>query len=185
MEPLSIHRAPGQLELVRALINTKNIEAEQEEWQTNEDLRVWLMAHELLHGDELLREADLSRMQQFREALRLLLRANNGHPLAAGSTALLQDLIQTATLHVVFDDAGGVHLEPAAGGVDRAIGRIMGVIVAAMHDGTWLRLKACFNDGCQWAFYDISKNRSGRWCATTICGNRLKARAYRARRRSE
>lgn len=185
MEPLAIHRAPGQLELVRALINTKNIEAQSEEWQTSADLRVWLIAHELLRDDEPLREEDLSRMQQFREALRPLLRANNGHSLPAGSTASLQHLIRAATLHVVFDDDGHARLEPSSGGVEGAIGRIMAVIVAAMHEGTWPRLKACFNDGCQWAFYDISKNRSGRWCATSICGNRLKARAYRARRRSE
>jgi len=49
-------------------------------------------------------------------------------------------------------------------------------------EGTWPRLKACANDTCQWAFYDISKNRSGRWCTMDACGNLMKARAYRRRR---
>jgi predicted RNA-binding Zn ribbon-like protein len=185
MEPLAIHRAPGQLELVRALINTKNIEAQGEAWTSSAELRDWLRDHGLLGDDEPLREEDLPRMQQFRESLRLLLRANNGHPLPPESTTLLQELVRAATLRVVFAEDGSARLEPASGGVDGVIGRIMGVILAAMGDGSWLRLKACHNNGCQWAFYDISKNRSGRWCATTICGNRLKARAYRARRRSE
>ncbi len=51
-----------------------------------------------------------------------------------------------------------------------------------MVDGTWSRLKACRQ--CEWAFYDWSKNRSGRWCAMSVCGNRTKVRAYRARRRT-
>jgi predicted RNA-binding Zn ribbon-like protein len=185
MEPLAIHRAPGQLELLRLLINTNNIEAQSEAWLTSDDLRNWLLAHGLLSDDEPVPEQDLPRMQQFREALRLLLRANNGHPLTATGTALLQELAQGATLRVVFAEDGSARLEPSAGGIDGVIARIMGVILAAMGDGTWPRLKACHNDGCQWAFYDISKNRSGRWCATKICGNRIKARAYRARRRSE
>src|ERR671914_22880 len=61
-------------------------------------------------------------------------------------------------------------LEPAAGGVDGALGRIVAVIHAAIADGTWERLKACERDVCRWAFYDRSKNRSGHWCATNVCG---------------
>ncbi len=41
----------------------------------------------------------------------------------------------------------------------------------------------CSSDTCQWAFYDRSKNRSGRWCSMQVCGNRTKTRAYRARQR--
>ncbi len=52
-----------------------------------------------------------------------------------------------------------------------------------MVDGSWQRLKACRNDACRWVFYDASKNRSGTWCTMSICGDKLKARAYRRRRR--
>ncbi|MGH2778535.1 MAG: CGNR zinc finger domain-containing protein, partial [Actinomycetota bacterium] len=31
------------------------------------------------------------------------------------------------------------------------------------------------------AFYDHSKNRSGKWCTMRVCGNRAKTRAYRER----
>jgi len=43
-------------------------------------------------------------------------------------------------------------------------------------------LKACRNEGYRWAFYDISKNRSGSWCDMDICGARHKMRAYRERK---
>jgi len=48
-------------------------------------------------------------------------------------------------------------------------------------DGTWARVKACVADDCQWAFYDSSRNRSGRWCDMAVCGNREKVRTYRSR----
>jgi len=49
--------------------------------------------------------------------------------------------------------------------------------------GRWERLKACPREECEWAFYDKSKNRSGRWCSMEACGNIEKARAFRERRR--
>ncbi len=49
-------------------------------------------------------------------------------------------------------------------------------------DGTWQRVKACDADDCLEAFYDQSRNRSGRWCDMSLCGNRTKVRAYRSKR---
>ena len=69
-----------------------------------------------------------------------------------------------------------------AGGIDGLCGQLVSVAVTAMLDGSWERLKACRN--CRWAFFDESKNRSARWCSMSLCGNRLKTRAYRRRQRS-
>ena len=49
--------------------------------------------------------------------------------------------------------------------------------------GIWWRLKICASDECEWAYYDHSKNRSRSYCEYG-CGNKLKTRAYRARRRA-
>ena len=57
------------------------------------------------------------------------------------------------------------------------------IIRAAQQDGTWKRLKACANPECAWAFYDRSRNQQGSWCEMAVCGNRLKNRQFRARRR--
>jgi predicted RNA-binding Zn ribbon-like protein len=80
-----------------------------------------------------------------------------------------------------FDDSGVATLEPAAAGVDGALGRLLAIVAAAQADGSWERLKACPWDTCRWAFYDHSKNRSGRWCSMEVCGNRAKVAAYRKR----
>jgi predicted RNA-binding Zn ribbon-like protein len=60
--------------------------------------------------------------------------------------------------------------------------RLLAEVVRAEAEGRWGRLKACRNEGCRWAFYDASKNRSGSWCNMDVCGARHKMRAYRKRK---
>src|SRR5688500_9276252 len=43
------------------------------------------------------------------------------------------------------------------------------------------RVKECVSDNCNWLFYDVSKNRSRRWCEMKDCGNRAKQRRHRSR----
>lgn len=47
------------------------------------------------------------------------------------------------------------------------------------------RLRICAADDCLRAFYDGSRNGTGKWCSTAACGNRMKTRAYRQRRRGQ
>jgi predicted RNA-binding Zn ribbon-like protein len=44
-------------------------------------------------------------------------------------------------------------------------------------------LRACGNPECQWLFLDTSKNHTRRWCDMKICGNRMKARRFKAQHR--
>ena len=84
-------------------------------------------------------------------------------------------------MRVSFAPDGASAIAPATGGVDEALGRILAIVHRAQLEGTWPRMKVCPADDCQWAFFDHSKNRSGKWCSMAECGNRMKARAYRAR----
>lgn len=86
---------------------------------------------------------------------------------------------------VRFHGGGHAALEPDIGGVDGALARLLATVPVAQADGSWRWLKICRNDACGRAFYDTSKNHSGMWCAMGGCGNRLNARASRARRRQE
>lgn len=46
------------------------------------------------------------------------------------------------------------------------------------------RVKQCSGPhGCDWLFYDTSKNGSRRWCSMEGCGSRAKMRRYNARKR--
>ena len=44
------------------------------------------------------------------------------------------------------------------------------------------RLRSCQTETCRWLFLDTSKNHSRRWCDMKVCGNRMKARRFQARR---
>ena len=63
----------------------------------------------------------------------------------------------------------------------------LSVVVAELYDGsiqgTLDRLKMCAAEECRRVFYDRSKPATRRWCMSTLCGNRIKTRTYRARHR--
>jgi len=46
------------------------------------------------------------------------------------------------------------------------------------------RLRRCESPGCRSVFYDDSRPGKRRWCASNRCGDRIRARMYRQRRRS-
>ncbi len=70
-------------------------------------------------------------------------------------------------------------------GPELVAGDVLGAVLAAcarlVVRGDWIRLKICPADTCLWAFYDESRNRSRTWCSMRVCGNREKARGWRAR----
>jgi predicted RNA-binding Zn ribbon-like protein len=42
------------------------------------------------------------------------------------------------------------------------------------------KLRACGDPQCRWLFLDTSKNHTRRWCDMKVCGNRMKARRFKA-----
>lgn len=176
--------APGELELVRAFVNTLDVESGEDELATPAALAEWLVAHGVLEAKAYARRVDLERALAVREALRSLLVANNGGRADTDAAAVLDAAARTARLALRFRPDGAAALEPEAGGAPGALGRLLAVVTASMATGTWGRLKACQAESCRWAFYDHARNRSRTWCSMAVCGNRTKARAYRARRAS-
>ena len=128
---------------------------------------------------------DLRAAREVREALRELLEARTHDAPATAAAGTLDAAARRARLALRFDAAGGGRLTAGAGGVAGALGRLLAIVQEAMATGTWERLKVCRQESCRWAFYDNTKNRSGVWCNMASCGNRAKARAYRARRTPE
>jgi predicted RNA-binding Zn ribbon-like protein len=179
--------APGRLELVRRFVNTRDIEANRDALATTIGLATWLRGSGLLDADTQppVGAADRTHAVEVREALRALLLANHDdRPAPAEAVRVLNSALRRAALSPSFSAAaaGKWTTEPATGGVDGALGRLLGVVIETMADGTWPRLKVCMNDDCQWAFYDKSRARSGKWCSMGVCGNRAKQRAWRSRR---
>jgi predicted RNA-binding Zn ribbon-like protein len=46
------------------------------------------------------------------------------------------------------------------------------------------KVRACDNPECRWLFLDTSKNHTRRWCDMKVCGNRMKARRFKAQRKT-
>lgn len=174
-------RAPGDLGLIEAFLNTVDLERGGEDFDSPEALADWLGRYGLLDDGAALTESNRRRALAVREALREMLLANHdGIEAPPEALQLLQT--EAAALPLTIDLAGDhAHLRPTGTGLDRAIGAMLAIVFHAMHDGTWTRMKACRNDTCHWAFYDASRNRSGKWCSMAICGNRTKVANYRER----
>ena len=178
--------APGELETVRAFVNTRDFENDVEALSVPAELAAWLREHDLVGDDRALAPgpADLRRALELREALRAHLFAHHDQPLADGAAQTLDAAARRARLTLRFSAGDATTLEPAADGVDGALGRLLAIVARAIEQGTWQRLKACPADACQWAFFDASRNRSAVWCDMRVCGNRAKVREFRERTRA-
>ena len=176
--------APGELEHVRAFVNTIDLEEGVEELGGPDELAQWLTQRDLAPAGLLASGDDLEHAIALREALRAVLLAHNGGTgfVHADVVRALDEAAGRSQLRLQFDKTGTGTLEPEAEGVDHALGRLLAIVDRSAADGTWSRLKACRDETCEWAFYDHTKNRSGAWCNMAVCGNRAKARAYRERR---
>jgi predicted RNA-binding Zn ribbon-like protein len=177
--------APGQLELVRGFVNTRDLEQGTDELAESANAAGWLADRGLPTPGGSIPDDDLERLVAVREALLAMLLANNaGEAPPQAALETLNEQSREAALGLRFD-ADGAELMSTCGGVDSTIAELLAIVHGSMREGTWRRLKACPADDCHWAFYDHSRNRSGTWCDMSDCGNRAKARAYRERHQAE
>lgn len=198
-----VSKAPGDLELVRAFVNTRDIEEGTDDFATTAGLRDWLARSGLVAAapaapvdsveapapGRQAPPADLAQAVALRESLRGILRAHaaaaGGH-VSAGLSEEVGDLRRAAAVLPVRLDIGGdggIMTVPAGSGTAGAMARLLLVAAESEALGTWPRLKACSADACQWAFYDRSPTQNGCWCSMQVCGARAKSRAYRQRAR--
>ena len=179
-EPGGRSPAPGPLRLAQLFVNTVDLEDGPELLADPAGLHAWLAAQGL--GEHRVTAAHHARAIELREAIRALAATHGGAPEDPAAAGIVNAMARRARLRPVLSGSS-LRVEPEAGGVDGALGRIVAAIHAAIVEGTWTRLKACDRHNCRWAFYDRSKNRSSHWCSTTGCGAREKnRRAYRRRR---
>ena len=160
----AIGPAPGRLELVRAFVNTLDIEAGTDELSSPAALTAWLAERELTEAAQSpATETDLRQAVAMREALReMLLNHVQGQHRASGPAG-----------------SGGAARVAEMRSVVAGLATRLAVDAATL--GTWARLKVCSADDCRWAFNDRSPGRSGCWCSMAVCGSRAKSRAFRRR----
>ena len=171
--------APGALETLRRFCNSSNPENGAERFRDPVQLDAWLVGEGLdpVRADR----AGLGRATRFRDHVRALAIANRDGRRDGSAFDALVVCIGSGSLQLVVDSRG-LTLAGRGRGVSALLAHLASIIVIAEADGSWVRLKACTNDHCRWMFYDHSKNANGMWCSMQACGQRHKAREYRARR---
>ena len=173
--------ATGVLGLVQAFVNTVDLQDGPEELTDPNTLETWLVARGLMEPGSTPTQADLKNAIALREAIRGLIGANSGGKVYPLDVATLNEGAAVSRLRARFGADGRARLEPEADGVAGAMGRMVATVFAGMADEDWSRLKLCGSPSCRWAFFDMSRNHTSRWCTMASCGNRQKARRFRAR----
>src|SRR6266704_2057033 len=126
-EPGGREPAPGALRLIQEFVNSRIIEWGTDDWPTPEALAAFLAGR----GQEL-GERDLAWAKEVREALRSVLRANNGSLADPDQVAALTRAAQEAQLFVRFRADGQTRMDVGATGLAGALGRVIAVVHGAM-----------------------------------------------------
>jgi predicted RNA-binding Zn ribbon-like protein len=176
--------APEPLRRVQAFINTVDWESGQDRLGAVEDAGPWLLDNGLLAPGATPVPGDLDLLIGVREGLRAMVVHNSGGPVPDATLSAPVRLIAEAnTARVIVAENGSVSVVATGDSVAARLLALLLIVKDAQLDGTWNHLKACANDDCRWAFYDRSRNHGGTWCDMATCGNKLKNRDFRARRR--
>jgi predicted RNA-binding Zn ribbon-like protein len=172
-----------EADLLTAFVNTRDLEQETDDLADPGRLAAWVGERT---GERLPvpDPAGHRRLLDLRESLRALLRTNNGGAASEAELAPLRDAAGRSRYRTEIDEDGLLGLVPARFDLSGFEARVLLAVERLQSHGGWPRLKACTDVGCQWAFYDTTRNRSRTWCSMEECGNREKTRRYRLRRRS-
>lgn len=185
------HPVPEEIQLLNVFLNTldlqtfgehgKKPEEERDEFRTPGTLRSWLVEHGLLGRGEPVTDEGLALAKEMRGALRAAASERSEKRHLPGATP---SAFEQVPLFARLRDDGRPDLISGRDGVPGALGKLLSNAVVAAARGTWDRLKVCAAEDCRWVYYDHSKSRTGRWCSMQTCGNRVKTKRYRQRRRS-
>lgn len=175
---------PWPARLVRDFINTVERQTDEESLSSPAELSQWLQQRGLKPSEVTLGTSDLVLAKTIREGLRSVLEMHAGRDADPSAIESLNRALADVPMVLAFAGAEAPKLGPAKPKASTAaLAPLVAAINASQLDGTWERLKVCARDSCKWAFYDASRNRSGRWCSMAGCGNHFKMqRAYAVRK---
>ena len=147
------------------------------------DLARWLAECELA-VDVVAGGADLAAAKTLRRAIWNGAEAvlEGGSPSAADLALINAAAARPPLVPYVTDSLARTWHAPLA---EQALSDVARDAVALLTDPAQrARLRRCESPDCALIFYDSSRPGRRRWCSTERCGDRMRARAYRARHRA-
>lgn len=134
-------------------------------WRTHSDTIDWSMPSGPIPMHTL------GRMRQLRDAVQAL--ANRDR---AGYSRRVKALAEHYTYRL---DAESGKLRPTARGWDGFVAGLLPALVALEEHAD--RLRRCANEQCLWIILDSTRSGTRTWCHSTLCGNKMRVRRFRAR----
>lgn len=171
---------PPSAQLIEAFANTLNLEYGTDALSTPGSLADWLIEQDLLDRRLRLSAEVHDQYLRLRGGIREELGVNVGVDPVTDAVEAADDVLRGVALFASIRDvplAPGPGLPPTL----RPLAFLAFAWVELRLTGDALRLKRCAEHTCELVFWDLSKNRSRRWCSMRVCGNRVKSRAYAAR----
>lgn len=143
------------------------------------DLERWVAECDELPGPVTADAAAFESARALREAIyRLAHDRVLGRPFDPDSLAVVNDAANGPALTFELSDAG----LRRSGELAAVLSHVARSGIAALADPDAC-LKECGRTGCTRIYLDRSRGARRTWCGMDECGNRVKAAAYRARRR--
>lgn len=78
-----------------------------------------------------------------------------------------------------------ISLIPLRADWEQVMAEIAASFAEALLEKEISRFRICENPDCLWVYYDDTRNRSKRFCDDKLCGNLIKVRRFRARKKAE
>lgn len=147
----------------------------------------WMAKHGLAAAPPT--ERQLIELKRLRDLLfRLIQRLETGETLQEDELAALNEvLLQGETIRSIAARDGRYEMQYSAARQDwrQVMSDIAASFAEALSEGDTSRFRVCDNPDCLWVYYDDTRNRSKRYCDDKMCGNLMKVRRFRARKKAE
>src|SRR5450755_3301392 len=126
-------QAPGDLEHIRAFVNTIDVEQGHDQLASPVALAAWLQSSGLMARTAAATSADLAHAVALRESLRAILLAHSAETQVPRAAAReLDHAAARARVRLHFDELGVGVLVPEAGGVNGGLGRLVAIVHQAI-----------------------------------------------------
>ena len=164
----TLHLADGRLDRMRDPKDAATfLNSVASWWRAHSDSISWTMPSGPIPRDAL------GRMRQMRDAVQAL---------AEGDRAGYKRRMKALADHYTYRlDAQSGSLRSTARGWDAFIAGLLPALAELGEHPD--RLRHCANEECGWMILDVTRNGSRTWCHSTLCGNKMRVRRFRARQR--
>ncbi|WKX72130.1 CGNR zinc finger domain-containing protein [Streptomyces sp. XD-27] len=173
-------QAPASAQLIEAFANTLDVDAGTDALASPAGLATWLLDQGLFDRARRVTAEDHALALRLRAGLREVLGTHVGDLPDPALVAAADEAL--GMLPVLVTVVGGADTPgPGLPPVRRALAAVALAWARLIATGEAARLKRCAEHTCAEVFWDVSKNRSRRWCSMSVCGNRAKARTHALR----